>query len=633
MFLRQIDLTTALRPSLYPDETLLFVQDAVGLYEGKFKIANYQNGHAYLTSHRACYVDNNEPRKYSVAVDLKDVDHPEYTARFLKSSPKITLYPKPPKRASLAIRSPVPSHASLNGATNSSPTTRSGTPARPSFTPATLSTATNVTWVCPICSFSNPVPSNFDPVIANAHTPIPPCLACGIKPPLVHVVKAAIASMSNRQGSATSDRAQVARSVEGTANPAPHVRTPNNYHTVDPAPTTFPCPRCTFHNHPSLLTCEICGASLVSIGDRRPQVEGQIIGRPESPGPSLPLLPVGDDLTESIKFSFRAGGEKAFFERLKGALVQRKWLLQSAPPVPKPNFDGMGRPSGRSDNSIEAHQLLSRPRIVGIAGLERRGFELRKNNEVVIGSAFEDLEALMTSAKEVIAMAERFAAQSNGGSNGSPAEASAILSESASAMGLVTTKDMLGTGSASESLYISELSRNLAEYLTDDARGMLRREGGIMSLVDLWAVFNRTRGGVELISPSDFEKAARMWDTLRLPIRLRQFKSGLLVVQGRDRTDEKTIASLLAWLQETHQVPAGEDVSWDWRLFGRGVTAQEAAERFGWSVGVATEELEMAEERGVLCREQGLDGIRFWENLLVQEWSTNNNDTNRMAGL
>jgi hypothetical protein len=34
MFFKQVDLTTALRPSLLPDETLLFVQDAVGLYEG-----------------------------------------------------------------------------------------------------------------------------------------------------------------------------------------------------------------------------------------------------------------------------------------------------------------------------------------------------------------------------------------------------------------------------------------------------------------------------------------------------------------------------------------------------------------------------------------------------------------------
>lgn len=44
MFLRQLDLTTALRPALYDDETLLFVQDNVGLYEGKYKIPNYQNG-------------------------------------------------------------------------------------------------------------------------------------------------------------------------------------------------------------------------------------------------------------------------------------------------------------------------------------------------------------------------------------------------------------------------------------------------------------------------------------------------------------------------------------------------------------------------------------------------------------
>ncbi|KAI9865114.1 MAG: hypothetical protein M1813_002434 [Trichoglossum hirsutum] len=78
MSLQRIDLTTALRPSLLPDETLLFVQDAVGL---KYKIPNCQNGHAYLTSHRACYVDNEEPRKNSVAVALKDVDRYEFYAR------------------------------------------------------------------------------------------------------------------------------------------------------------------------------------------------------------------------------------------------------------------------------------------------------------------------------------------------------------------------------------------------------------------------------------------------------------------------------------------------------------------------------------------------------------------------
>ncbi|KAK5167293.1 hypothetical protein LTR04_007342 [Oleoguttula sp. CCFEE 6159] len=618
MFLRQIDLTTALRPSLLPDETLLSVQDAVGLYEGKYKLPNYQNGHAYLTSHRACYVDNEEPRKYAVAIDLKDVDRPEFYTGFLKSSPKITFYPKASKRASLAARNPSVSHAA-----SSNPITPPGiygTPAR-SLTPspAPPQIASNATWVCPICSFSNPAPSNFDPATANIHTPLTPCLACGIKPPLVHVVKAAISALSSRQSSqATPSPLATRLQLVGVENPFQDLSTYAS-NATDPYPPAFQCPRCTFQNHPSLLTCEVCGASLVSTADRLNQLSGVASVRPDSPAPILNGTFDGDDVVASLKFSFRAGGEKVFFERLKGALVQRKWLLQSAPPVPKPS-----RQSGEYRTSTSGYEERSdvvpeRERTIGIAGLERRGIELRKNNELVLGNAFEDLEALMTSAKEIVALAEQFASQANTGTEGSSSETNALLSQSASALGLVTTRDMLGSSSGSESLYVSELSRNLAEFLTDDAQGLLKKEGGIMSLVDLWAVFNRARGGVELVSPMDFEKAAQLWDKLKLPIRLRRFKSGLLVVQGRDRTDEKTVASLLAWLKGLHSTCPSSEVSWDWQMYGRGVTAQEVAERFGWSVGVASEELEMAEERGALCREQGIDGIRFWENFFMEE--------------
>jgi len=87
-----------------------------------------------------------------------------------------------------------------------------------------------------------------------------------------------------------------------------------------------------------------------------------------------------------------------------------------------------------------------------------------------------------------------------------------------------------------------------------------------------------------------------------------------LVVQASDRTDEKTIKALQKWLKDLHFIPPEKDVSWDWQQFGRGVTAQDAAEQFGWSIGVATEELEMAEERGILCREESIEGLKFWEN-------------------
>lgn len=407
--------------------------------------------------------------------------------------------------------------------------------------------------------------------------------------------------MSNRQIGPSSAR------EEGSAPLGPE----------DTQYATFRCPRCTFENEPSLLNCEICGASLVTAVDRRIGDLSSQIYRSDSPGPTLKDLNFTQDfLVESIKFSFHDGGEKIFLERLKGALIQRKWLLQSAPPIPKPFSEHEIGSDSRTPNGTVSVPPPA-PKMVGIAGLERRGQELRKNNEVIIGNAFEDLEALMTSAKEVIALAESFATLSNNDANNQSDTANAVLSQSASALGLITTKDML----ASDSLYVSELSRNLAEFLTDDTKGILKREGGIMSMVDLWAVFNRsTRGGVELVSPSDFFAAAELWDKLKLPVRLRRFKSGLLVVQARNRTDEKTVASLLSWLRELrHQgpPPAGE-MPWDWGKYGKGVTAQETAERFGWSVGVASEELEMAEERGALCREQGLDGVRWWENWLVR---------------
>lgn len=353
--------------------------------------------------------------------------------------------------------------------------------------------------------------------------------------------------------------------------------------------------------------------------------------REESPAPIFNQSSITNtEITDYIKLSFRNGGEKIFYERLKGCLVQRKWLLQNAPQIPQPSNSPNPETSsspipGRSNDSTP------KPSAVGIAGLELRGFEARKNTELVIGNAFEDLEALMASAKQIVSLAETLASESGIAANGGSSEASAVLSQSAAALGMVTTKDMLGSGA--ESLYLSELARNLAEYLTDDRKGILRKEGGIVSLVDLWAIFNRTRNGVELVSPSDFEQAARLWEKLKLPVRLRRFKSGLLVVQSNEWSDEKVIQQFDKWLQELRDHVASDGVSWNWERYGRGVTAQETAQHFGWSVGVAVEELEMAEDKGVLCREEGIEGVRFWRNFFLAEEGSESGLEQRISSL
>lgn len=443
--------------------------------------------------------------------------------------------------------------------------------------------------------------------MANQSTDLPPCLACGIKPPFTTVLKAAIAAATNRGA----NNLPLQSDLSSTQDQFPVAGTePVNVLSPPTSLQSVACPRCTFVNHPSLIECEMCGASLVAANPLH--LRNGDIYRAESPAPLSGQSTISNtEITDSVKLSFREGGDKIFHERLKGALVQRKWLLQNAPPVPEPLRPSASTSSGVISAST-SQQSSPRSSGVGIAGLERRGAELRKKNEVVIGNAFEDLEALMASAKEVIALAEKFSRENRLLSSGDSTEASTLLSQSADALGMVTTKDMLGSGS--ENLYLSELSRNLAEYLTDDRNGILRREGGIMSLIDLWAIFNRSRNGVELVSPSDFKRAAELWEKLKLPIRLRRFKSGLLVVQRYDWSDEKTIKQIQVWMEDLRRTPPSEPVPWNWQTFGRGVTAQEAARRFGWSVGVAAEELEMAEDRGFLCREEGIEGSRFWSN-------------------
>lgn len=190
------------------------------------------------------------------------------------------------------------------------------------------------------------------------------------------------------------------------------------------------------------------------------------------------------------------------------------------------------------------------------------------------------------------------------------AEATRVLQSSTTALGIsLVSKDQV-----SADLYLADLARQIAEFLSDDRRGILKREGGVITLVDLWAIYNRARG-IDLISPTDMEKAASLFEKLKLPVRLRRFRSGLLVVQEAGHTDEATIKRILGWVRGPTDIDVAEAIST--REWGRGVTAIEAAENFGWSVGVASEELEMAEEKGHLCREVGVEGVRFWENFLV----------------
>lgn len=76
-----IDVTSSKRPIFLQGEVVLFVQSRVGLYNGKHKVPEYQDGVIYLTGSRICYVDGAKPALRSLALDLEAIDRIEHYVR------------------------------------------------------------------------------------------------------------------------------------------------------------------------------------------------------------------------------------------------------------------------------------------------------------------------------------------------------------------------------------------------------------------------------------------------------------------------------------------------------------------------------------------------------------------------
>jgi len=94
--------------------------------------------------------------------------------------------------------------------------------------------------------------------------------------------------------------------------------------------------------------------------------------------------------------------------------------------------------------------------------------------------------------------------------------------------------------------YYEQLARQLAEYLG----GHMPGNGGIMTLSDIYCMFNRARG-VELISPDDLYHAALLQKKLDLGYSVRTFPGGLIVLQTDSHREDKVAERLAKMAQKS----------------------------------------------------------------------------------
>lgn len=282
-----------------------------------------------------------------------------------------------------------------------------------------------------------------------------------------------------------------------------------------------------------------------------------------------------------------------FYGRLLEAMRARAWeAAPAAVPASGASAAGGSAPAVEED-------IATRMPVVGVSGILRKEQETWESAGQNLQDAFQDLNALMSKAKEMMELAEKMrqklltnsSAQSNSGDEemGSKQDMQDLLLS----VGIVSpvTKETAGA------LYHQQLSRQLADFV----RIPVEKAGGMIALVDVYCLFNRARG-TELISPEDLLQACSLWEKFDVPVMLRKFDSGVKVIQTKSHSDDEVFARISSLAQKLNALQ-------------KGISPSDAALTLGITPALAKEHLLNAENKGLLCRDVSPDGFRFYINL------------------
>ncbi|VDM63081.1 unnamed protein product [Angiostrongylus costaricensis] len=321
---------------------------------------------------------------------------------------------------------------------------------------------------------------------------------------------------------------------------------------------------------------------------------GKIIVRLESAPPNN----VGPQRSSSfnyIRLVFRAGGEDDFHKKYEEALKRKTWQRSS---------------SGSSSSGVSGRyffnncfarivcclkvQLTSQGiqmRPVGIAGLEKRLVEVHQRTNETISQAFEDMSKLMESARDMVALSKSIAEKLRSRKGEITEDETVAFKSYLLSLGVSdpVTKSAYGNGA----VYFDKLGEELCTVLLQP----LKECGGMMTLPEVYCRVNRARG-MELLSPEDLLNACQALNRrVDSRMELHRFATGVIVLQLKTASIESMVESTA-----------------DFVKMNGSATANELAASRGITVILAKERLLAAEEQAVLCRDDSMEGLKFYPN-------------------
>jgi ESCRT-II complex subunit VPS36 len=272
-----------------------------------------------------------------------------------------------------------------------------------------------------------------------------------------------------------------------------------------------------------------------------------------------------EPLDVRLMLSFRSGGIEKFMEELERLLKQKTWIVEQKQPEKK----------------AFSHTTA------GVAGAIKNVEMEDKKTKAALDEAFSDLNSLMDKAREMVAIAEKFAEQLKKAENEADQQEFDNMLVNMG-LGSIVTKSSAGA------LYHQELARQLADFLQKP----LERAHGMMLITDAYCLYNRARG-TDLISPEDMRRACLLFEKLNISMSVKTFDSGVVVIVSNSLSEDQISKQIQELVEKS---PKGY------------ITPVDVANSLDTSIVLAQEHLLLSEQREILCRDETMEGIRFYKN-------------------
>lgn len=282
-----------------------------------------------------------------------------------------------------------------------------------------------------------------------------------------------------------------------------------------------------------------------------------------------------------LRFRSSSGGQDRdnCEEQVKKAMERRQWEVASRLEQKKKADDSIAK------RRVGVDHILTKKKLQQRQAARLADKALGGDSEQLLKEAVELLKVI----KKSVRLLQKQQASSNSNETADAQQLESLLQD----MGMTSalTRTQVG-GSRDKNEYYELLARQVADFLLPK----LPKMGGIISLTDVFCLFNRARGS-NFVSPDDLVEACDLLSSLRLGLSKRTFPSGVVVIQvDDDKLDYKKLVDLC---------PA---------------TALEASHSLKISPLLAMEQLEEAERAGLLCRDVTLARTRFFPNRFVDDF-------------